>query len=102
MCRELASYGIPETIQHDDLHDGQVFLQDGRYRFSDWGDSCVSHPFHSLTVTLRATAAKLALEPGVGEVLRMRDAYLESYGHDLREPAHLAYIAVTIGRAKLW
>jgi Phosphotransferase enzyme family len=65
MCRELAAYGIPETIQHDDLHDGQVFVRDGHYRFFDWGDSCVSHPFHSLTVILRAIAWKLDLDPAV-------------------------------------
>ena len=101
MCRELAAYGIPETIQHDDLHDGQVFLDDGRYRFFDWGDSCVSHPFHSLTVTLRATAAKLDLEPGGPEVLRLRDVYLEPFG-DLSEAADLAYRTGTIGRALAW
>lgn len=33
MCLELAAVGIPETIQHDDFHDGQVFIRDGRYRF---------------------------------------------------------------------
>ena len=27
---ELASYGVTETLQHDDLHDGQVFVKDGR------------------------------------------------------------------------
>jgi hypothetical protein len=101
MCDELAAYGIPETIQHDDLHDGQVFLDDGRYRFFDWGDSCVSHPFHSLTVTLRATAAKLDLEPGGPEMLRLRDAYLEPFG-DLSEAANLAYRTGTIGRALAW
>jgi hypothetical protein len=101
LCRELAAYGIPETIQHDDLHDGQIFLDDGRYRFFDWGDSCVSHPFHSLTVTLRATAAKLDLEPGGPEMLRLRDAYLEPFG-DLSEAANLAYRTGTIGRALAW
>jgi hypothetical protein len=102
MCGELSSYGIPETIQHDDLHDGQVFLQNTCYRFSDWGDSCVSHPFHSLTVTLRATAAKLELEPGGAEVLRLRDAYLEPFGDGLQEAADLAYRTGTIGRALAW
>ena len=45
---------VPDTIQHDDLHDGQVFLKDGRYRILDWGDTVVSHPFYSLTVALRS------------------------------------------------
>ncbi|HYX75695.1 MAG TPA: phosphotransferase [Gaiellaceae bacterium] len=101
LCRELAAYGIAETIQHDDLHDGQVFFARGRYLFFDWGDSCISHPFHSLTVNLRAAAAKLDLEPGGAEVRRLRDAYLEPFG-DLREAADLAYRTGTVGRALAW
>ena len=30
MAQELASYGIPEALQHDDLNDGQVFFLDDR------------------------------------------------------------------------
>jgi hypothetical protein len=101
LCRELARYGIAETIQHDDLHDGQVFFRDERYLFFDWGDACISHPFHSLTVTLRATAAKLDLEPGGPEVQRLRDAYLEPFG-DLREAADLGYRTGTVARALAW
>ena len=101
LCRELAAYGIAETIQHDDLHDGQVFVRDGRYVFFDWGDSCISHPFHSLTVNLRAAAAKLDLEPGGPEVRRLRDAYLEPFG-GLGEAAELAYRTGTVGRALAW
>ena len=101
MCGELTHYGIPETIQHDDLHDGQIFVRDGRYVFFDWGDSCISHPFHSLTVTLRASAAKLDLEPGGTELRRLRDAYLEPFG-DLREAADLAYRTGTVARALAW
>ncbi len=55
-CRELVAYVIPETIQHDDLHDGQVFVSERALSHFDWGDSCVSHPFHSLTVILRMIA----------------------------------------------
>ncbi|HZB35121.1 MAG TPA: phosphotransferase, partial [Gaiellaceae bacterium] len=76
----LLAHGIPETIQHDDLHDGQVFVRDGSYLIFDWGDACVSHPFHTLTVTLRAAAWTLELEPGGPDLLRLRDAYLEPFG----------------------
>ena len=27
LVEELASYGVAETLQHDDLHDGQVFVR---------------------------------------------------------------------------
>jgi hypothetical protein len=101
MCRTLAGYGIPETIQHDDFHDGQVFVSDGRYLFFDWGDSCISHPFHSLTVVLRAIAWKLDLAPGGTELQRLRDAYLEPFGRGA-EIAELAYRTGTIARALAW
>jgi len=57
LCAQLGAYAIPETIQHDDLHDGQVFVRDGRYLLMDWGDACVSHPFCTLSVTLEGVLA---------------------------------------------
>ena len=54
---ELESYGIAETLQHDDLHDGQVFVKDGAHLVMDWGDACISHPFFTLSVTLDGVVA---------------------------------------------
>ena len=51
-----ADFGIRETVQHDDLHDGQVFLGAGMHQVLDWGDACVSHPF-TLAVTLEGVIA---------------------------------------------
>ena len=101
LVAELQTAGIPESVQHDDLHDGQIFVRDGHYRVLDWGDSCVSHPFHSLTVTLRAGAWKLGLPPGSRALLRMRDAYLEPFGPpaELSDLAGVAYRTGTLGRA---
>jgi hypothetical protein len=79
-CDELAAAGIPETIQHDDLHDGQVFVPDGRYLLLDWGDACVLHPFFSLSVTLDGVIAW-----GVDDIEEseptepFRDAYLDEF-----------------------
>jgi hypothetical protein len=101
MAEQLATHGIPETIQHDDLHDGQVFVRDGDYLVFDWGDACVTHPFHTLTVVLRAAAWKLGLEPGGREVLRLRDSYLEAFGapSELAPIADVAYRTGTLARA---
>jgi hypothetical protein len=57
MADGLLAHGIPETIQHDDLHDGQVFVRDGRHWVVDWGDACVSHPFFVLAVALEGQIA---------------------------------------------
>ncbi len=79
-CDELASAGIPETIQHDDLHDGLVFVRDGRYLLLDWGDACVSHPFFSLAVTLDGVIAWGVDDlQGSEPTEPFRDAYLEPF-----------------------
>jgi phosphotransferase family enzyme len=57
LCEELAAYGLPELVQHDDLHDGQVFVRGDRLSVLDWGDVCISHPFFTLSVTLEGVLA---------------------------------------------
>jgi len=96
MCEELAEYGLPETIQHDDFHDGQIFIRDGRYLLLDWGDACVSHPFFSLSVTLEGFLAwGLDDVENSVEVKPFRDVYLAPFARlagraDLAAAAELA------------
>ncbi|WP_211291377.1 phosphotransferase [Micromonospora wenchangensis] len=105
-CGRLADTGIPASVQHDDLHDGNVFAADG-YRFFDWGDASVAHPFGTLLVTLRSVAHTYSLPEGDPVLLRLRDAYLEAWTdrHDraaLREAAGLAVRVTTVSRALSW
>jgi hypothetical protein len=80
LAEELAAYGLPETIQHDDFHDGQVFVRDGRYLLMDWGDSCVSHPFFTLSVSLEGVVAwGLDDVQGSVDLTPFLDAYLEPF-----------------------
>jgi phosphotransferase family enzyme len=107
LCRRLAGFGVPETLQHDDLHDGNIFIRNGRYLFFDWGDSCVSHPFHTLVVTLRAAAWRLELPPGGPDLVRLREAYLEpfaGYGSpaELAGAADLAHVTGSAARTLAW
>jgi hypothetical protein len=100
MCQQLSTVAIPETVQHDDLHDGQVFVRDGRYLFFDWGDSCVSHPFFSMSVTLEGVLAwGLDDVEGSVDVTPFRDAYLRPFasyaGRAELEAAHA--IALRLG-----
>jgi hypothetical protein len=85
LCGQLSAYGIPETIQHDDLHDGQVFVRDGVELVMDWGDACVSHPFFTLSVTLEGVIAwGLDDEEDSEDIRPYRDAYLAPFAtsHD--------------------
>ena len=80
LCAQLAAYGIRDSVQHDDLHDGQVFVRDGRHWVVDWGDACVSHPFFVLAVALEGQIAW-----GLDDVERsvdtgpFRDTFLAPY-----------------------
>jgi hypothetical protein len=79
VAAELAGGPLPETINNDDLTFGSIFLRDGAYRFLDWGDACVSHPFMTLTVTQRIIEIRHRLSLGSAEIARIRDAYLEPF-----------------------
>ncbi len=79
MCEELTSLAITDSIQHDDLHGGQVFVRDGHWRILDWGDACITHPFASLVVPLRSLAHRRELAADAPELERLRDAYLEPW-----------------------
>ena len=75
----LALGPLPDTINNDDFTHRSIFLREGAYRFLDWGDACVSHPFFTLTVTQRVIEIEYGLPPGSSEIGRIRDAYLEPF-----------------------
>ena len=106
-CERLAGFGVPATLQHDDLHDANVFVADGRHRFFDWGDAVVSHPFLSLLVTLRVAQRALDVPSGDAALLRIRDAYLDEWRDHgspsgLREQVDLALTVGPLQRALTW
>ncbi|MCJ7624708.1 MAG: aminoglycoside phosphotransferase family protein [Anaerolineaceae bacterium] len=107
MCKKLADYRIPETLHHDDFHDGNIFVRNGRYVFADWGESCVAHPFFSMLVTMRSSAYSLKLEEGAPELEWLRDIYLEPwrrYGSckNLLNAFDLAQRIGMVSRALTW
>jgi Phosphotransferase enzyme family len=48
LCSQLASYNIPQTLVHGDLHLGNVAAYKDSYLIFDWTDSCISHPFFDI------------------------------------------------------
>lgn len=80
LCRELATTGLPDTIQHGDLHMANVYARGEELRVLDWGDTSVSHPFFSLVEAFRFLEERNGLDPGDSWFVRLRDAFLEPWG----------------------
>jgi hypothetical protein len=102
LCRELAAHGLPETIQHDDLHMANVYKQGEQLRVLDWGDSSISHPFASLVVTFRFLEEINKLPVDDAWFTRLRDAYLEPWGRDLTGVFELAIRVGKFAHAFAW
>jgi hypothetical protein len=92
-CAALSG-AVPETLDHSDLHIGNVYARDGRILFLDWGDTVVSHPFFSL-----------ARADDVWDD-QLRAAYLGPWGPGLEDVLELALpvgaFAYAFGFLRLW
>lgn len=104
-CARLAACGIPDSLDHADLHDGQVLVPEpGRFTVFDWGDAVLAHPFCSLTVPAR----KACERHGPDVLPRLRDAYLEPWtgpgrpAAELRRAVSLAWRLSALGRVGAW
>ena len=77
-CEELAGYAVPPSIVHGDLHMGNVARGPAGYRFFDWTDACVAHPFFDLATIRRGTDD--AGDDGGDDLRdRLRAAYLPAW-----------------------
>ena len=109
---EVAASGsvVPDTLEHSDLHDGNVFAPEddpGDFRIADLGDCCVGHPFVSLVVLDRSLVARLRVAPDGPELARLHRAYLEPWT-DVAPYAELERLAAAVrplgllGRGLTW
>jgi hypothetical protein len=99
--------GVPPTVAHQEAHDGNVFVRDGRPVLIDWAESSVTHPFVGPLLALRSATERYGYRPGSSDVERLRDAYLEPFTRyapaaTLRESFAHAYLLAPIGRAQVW
>ena len=107
LADELAALGIAPSVQHDDLHGGNVLVGPDGDRFFDWGDAVVAHPFGTLTVTFSSIAHALELPPADPAFTRLEAVYLEAWHGiaspgDLQRAAAIARVLGCIGRALAW
>ena len=71
LCQELASYGLPETLVHGDLHGGNVAIRNDSFVYFDWTDACISHPFFDMLT--------IFFEEDTAVRTQLRDAYLAEW-----------------------
>ncbi|GAB3463179.1 phosphotransferase [Kineococcus endophyticus] len=97
---ELADLGLPATLQHDDLHDGNVFAAGSRP--FDWGDACVGHPFASLLVALDAAPEGPAPDPSGPAAAAYLAGWPDLPVEGLDRVLRLAVRLAVVSRADSW
>lgn len=109
LCADLAAFGIPETLNQCDFHDGNVLVKNGRITFFDWGDVSVSHPFVSLRTFLVSIEISLQLEEYsfTPEMEALLNLYLEPWmkfasKDELWTAYRLSEPVASIVKALLW
>ena len=108
-AKELAALGFPSTIDHEDLHPGNILGTSTDARPFDWGDSVVGSPFGSLLVILRATPVFCDFDRDDPGVRALREIYLEPWlaeegrsAAEVERAADLALRLTPILRAHTW
>jgi Phosphotransferase enzyme family len=109
-CGRLAEMPELASLDHNDLHPWNMFVEDGqpgRARFYDWGDSVVAHPFSSMLVGLGYLHTQVGVPIESPELARLRDAYLDGFRdlapyRELVETLELACRVGKVARALTW
>jgi aminoglycoside/choline kinase family phosphotransferase len=109
ICTNLSAYGLPESVNHGDFHDGNVLLKDGRITFFDWGDADVTHPFVSLRTLWVSIEIALELDDYVftPEMAGLLDRYLKPFERfaskdDLHKAYTLSKPVASVVKALAW
>lgn len=107
LADELGASGVRASVQHDDLHGGNVLVGADGDRIFDWGDASVAHPFGTLTTTMNSIEHHVGLDQDGPELYRLRDIYLEAWSDvvpldALVAAAERARLLGAISRAASW
>jgi hypothetical protein len=106
-AEEVAALGLPLTLNHNDLHENNVFDVDGRLRFFDFGDALVTEPLGVLLIPLNILGEKLEADAGDPRLWQVADAALEVWSdlvpmHELRAALPAALSLGRLGRVESW
>jgi Ser/Thr protein kinase RdoA (MazF antagonist) len=104
---EVSALGLPVTLNHNDLHENNVFDVDGRLRFFDFGDSLLTEPLGVLLIPLNILGGKLDAGPDDPRLWRVADAALEVWSDlvpvsALRAALSSALQLGRLGRVESW
>jgi hypothetical protein len=109
ICMNLSAYGIPNSLNHGDFHDGNVLVKDKRITFFDWGDASVTHPFVSLRTFFVSIEMALELDDYAfpPEMDLLLDRYLEPFEKfaskdELRKAYALSKPVASIAKTLAW
>jgi hypothetical protein len=106
-AEQVAELGLPLTLNHNDLHENNVFDVDDRLLFFDFGDALVTEPLGILLVPLNILGDKLQAPADDPRLWRVADAALEVWS-DLVPAARLraalpaALQLGRLGRVESW
>jgi hypothetical protein len=109
ICTGLAAFGIPDSLNQCDFHDGNVLIKNGRITFFDWGDASVTHPFVSLRTFFVSIEISLQLDDYsfTPEMETLLNLYLEPWlkfasRDELWSAYHFSKPVASIVKALLW
>jgi hypothetical protein len=106
-AEQVASLGLPPTLNHNDLHENNVFDVAGRLRFFDFGDALLTEPLGVLLIPLNILGEKLGAGADDPRLWRVADAALEAWSDlvplaELREALPAALQLGRLGRVESW
>jgi hypothetical protein len=104
---EVAALGLPITLNHNDLHENNVFDVAGGLRFFDFGDSLLTEPLGVLLIPLNLLADKLTAGADDARLWRVAEAALEVWTDlapvaELRAALPAALQLGRLGRVESW
>jgi hypothetical protein len=104
---QVAGLGLPLTLNHNDLHENNVFDVGGRLRFFDFGDSLVTEPLGVLLIPLNILGERLGADGDDDRLWQVADAALEVWSDlvpmaELRAVLPAALQLGRLGRVESW
>lgn len=104
---EVAALGLPLTLNHNDLHENNVFAVGESLRFFDFADALLTEPLGVLLIPLNMLGHRLEAGPDDPRLSRLADAALEVWSDratmaELRAALPAALQLARLGRVESW